>query len=94
MSKKIALKRIKKLLDLAKEIYDKNPELSRRYVEIAWKIKLKCNVKLPKILKLRFCKKCFTVWIPSKTVKVRIKKGWINYICLSCRRVFKIKKVK
>jgi len=83
--KRIALERIKYLFELAK----KNPEMSKRYLYILWKIKLKARVKLPKYIKRSFCKKCFTLWIPGKTCKIRIRKKWIILTCLGCGRVYK-----
>ncbi|MEM2300192.1 MAG: ribonuclease P protein component 4 [Candidatus Hadarchaeales archaeon] len=88
--KKIALERIERLLDLAEEIYESNPQLAERYVQLAWKIKTRYTIRFSKILKRRFCKKCFSIWIPGKTVRVRIKRGIIIWSCLSCGRVYRI----
>jgi len=92
--KRIALERIEKLLNLAAEAQEKNPELARRYVELAWKIKMRYTVRLPKDLKRKFCKKCLSVWIPGKTVRVRIRKGTITWTCLSCGRVWRMPTAK
>ncbi len=92
--KKIALNRIKILYNKAVSLYDKNPELSRKYIYIILKIKNKFRIRFGSDLKNKFCKKCYTVWIPGKTLSIRIRKGRIIYQCKYCKYVkrFKIKK--
>ena len=87
--KKIVKRRIHNLLELAR----KNPENATKYVQIAWKLKISNKIKLNKNTKLQFCKKCHTVWIPGKTVKVRIINGFVTYIC-NCGYMRKVKKVE
>ncbi|MCX8158348.1 MAG: ribonuclease P [Candidatus Diapherotrites archaeon] len=55
---KIALERIYRLFELADIEFEKHPERSRRYVELAREISKKNKVKIPKELKKMFCKKC------------------------------------
>ena len=94
MYKRIAIKRIKFLYKKAIENID-NIELSRRYIFILWKIKNKARIRLPKDLRNKFCKKCYTPWIVGKTLQIRIRKGRIIYKCLYCGNVkrFNIRKV-
>lgn len=91
--KKIAINRIRYLYKKALEVFDKNPELSRRYIEILFEIKKKYGIKSIKWLRNKFCKRCYTVWIPGKTLSIRIRKGRIIYTCKNCGYVkrFKIK---
>ena len=90
---KIAQERIEILFKLAQEEFDKHPERSKRYLELIDKILierysfLKCfNLRLTKEQKKKFCKKCHTLWIKGKTLK--IEKGAKNqpdkYICKAC----------
>lgn len=88
--RKIALERIERLLDLAEELHESDPQLAERYVRLAWKIKTKYTIRLSRDLKRRFCKKCFSIWIPGKTVRIRIKRGTITWTCLSCGRKYRI----
>lgn len=92
MYKKIAKKRILELYNKALEIYDKDPELSRKYIEILEKIKEKARVNVKEI-RNKYCKRCKTIWIPGKTLSIRVRKGRIIYKCLKCGYVkrFKIK---
>jgi ribonuclease P protein subunit RPR2 len=62
---------IAKLIDKARDAYkSKEPSKSRRYVKMAFELLKKHKVRLPKELRNSFCRKCFLVWIPGKTVKV------------------------
>lgn len=79
----IAMGRCERLLALAAEKWDAEPELSKRYVSLARKIAMRHRLHLgPK----RFCKKCDSVFVPGKTLKVRTskEKNAVLYICLSC----------
>jgi ribonuclease P protein subunit RPR2 len=88
---KIARERIQILFNLAEREIKKHPERSRRYVELARKIGLRYNVRLPKDLKRKFCKKCNTILIPGYNCKVRLekKKKTIAIYCLNCNSVYR-----
>ncbi len=79
MKRKIARERVEYLLDLARKTGKK------RYVELAWKIKLRYRVKLPRDLKYSFCRKC-----RSMNLVVRVRRGRISYICPSCGYIRRI----
>lgn len=85
----IAEERIGILFKLAeKEL--KNPERSRRYVELARKIGTRCNVRLTPEQKRKFCKKCNQLLIPKKTCEVvESKKNLVGMKCLRCGSVYK-----
>ncbi|MEK6954896.1 MAG: ribonuclease P [Candidatus Micrarchaeota archaeon] len=79
----IAMGRCEKLLLMAKEMYDEDKALSKRYVSLARKIAMRHRLPLGS---KSFCKKCGSIFIPGKTLKVRVassKKGVI-YECLKC----------
>ena len=57
--KKVARERIETLFIKAGEIFSEKPERSHRYVEMARKIAMRYNVRIPSGLKKRFCKKCY-----------------------------------
>ncbi|BFI73227.1 ribonuclease P protein component 4 [Nanoarchaeota archaeon] len=94
MYKRIARKRIKELYRKSLENID-NLELARRYIYILWRIKNKARIRLPKYLRNKFCKRCYTPWIIGKTLQIRIRKGRIIYKCLYCGNVkrFNIRKI-
>ena len=85
--KKIVLGRIERLFQLAEAESGKNPERSRRYVDLARKISRKNKVPIPRRWKRRFCKKCGAFWNPGRNLIVRAKPRplpHVEYICLEC----------
>ena len=78
-------KRMVQLVELAQKTYEENPNLARRYIKIVLKYRDKNRVRIPKGIKNKFCKKCFTPWIPGKTVRIRIiPNRYVLYTCLNC----------
>ena len=93
--RKIAEERVKILFSLAEKGAKENPDRSRRYVELGWRIAKKHRVKLGD-LKKRFCKKCFTWWT-DETLKVRIVHRpypMVVYKCLVCGEEYRYPIVK
>lgn len=88
--KRIAKERIEILLKLAKEKLKENPELSRRYVQLAREIGMRANFRLKK-LKRTFCKNCNTILIPGYTSIVRIerRKKIVKIICKECGKIYR-----
>ena len=86
IKKTIAKERITKLLFLAKKSFSSNPVLSKRYCNLIEKLRKSVNLRLSKEQKVQYCKKCYTYWIPGKTVKVRINHAnkRVIYECLTC----------
>lgn len=87
----IAKERIERLLKLAKDEFDKNPERSRDYVKLARKIGMRYNVRLKKEQKRSFCKKCNQLLISNKSSKVEIdsKKKLKIIKCLNCGNIYR-----
>lgn len=88
---RIAKERIERLFNLADKELKEHPNRSRRYVELARKIGLRYNVRLPKRLKRRFCKNCNTLLEPGLTAETRIdsEEKTIIIKCLNCNKVYK-----
>ena len=84
----IAKKRIDFLLDRARDMYDEDKELAKKYVVLARKIGTGHRVKIGN---RSFCKKCDTVYLPGRTVKVRLSgmNKAVLYVCLNCNNVKK-----
>ena len=83
-TEKIAQERVKKLINRARKVFDENPELANHYVDLAWKIKTRYNLNLPKKIKLKFCRKCQTLWVPKKTCRFRLNSSKLVVSCLNC----------
>ncbi len=86
-TKKIAKERICILLNMAKKNYKNDPKLAERYVQLARKIGMKCNVRVPKEDRFFICKECNTPLIPGLNclLRVRSEGGTKTVItCLKC----------
>ena len=82
----IARERIEILLDQAREMLDKNLKLSKRYVELAWKISMRTKVRIPPSEKRYLCKGCGTILIPGRNARVRVlpHNPRVVITCLTC----------
>ena len=88
--KEIARERIDKLFEMAESVYDEDPALSHRYVEIALKISQRGLVKVPRKWKRRYCKSCHSFLKPGKNCKVRIRSPKVTIKCLECGEITRI----
>jgi ribonuclease P protein subunit RPR2 len=78
------------LFDAAAAIFPESPAKAQRLVAQAHSLVLRSRIKLPAVLKRRYCKQCHALWVPGKTVRVRITKGRLTYTCLNCKRIRRI----
>jgi ribonuclease P protein subunit RPR2 len=58
-NQKIALERIYRLFELAQKTGEE--KYVKRYLKLAKRISEKCRVSIPKELKKKYCKKCFSI---------------------------------
>jgi len=77
---KEVLKQIRQLFGYA----SKHQRMSKHYVQLARKMAMKFNIKIPKELKKKYCHYCFSYFTP-KNCRIRIKKGVKIVYCLECR---------
>lgn len=81
----IAEERIARLFELAeKAAKEGDIAHANRYVELAWKIKLKFRAKLSPYQKRLFCRKCLKFLGDGKTGRYRAVKGSLEVKCLGC----------
>ncbi len=83
----IAKERIEKLFRLASDCYGEDPDLANRYVELARKIGMKCQVRIPKRFKMFFCKECNSFLVSGVNSRIRTRrdgKGKVIITCLKC----------
>lgn len=87
----LGLERIKILFDRAGFEFKKHPERSHRYIQLARKIAMRYNIRMPKCLKRKFCKKCYRYLVPGVNCMVRINKTKkvSTVTCLECRNVMR-----
>jgi ribonuclease P protein subunit RPR2 len=81
---RIARERISILFRLAGENAKTHPERAKRYVGLARKIGTRYLVRLPRRLKLSFCKGCNSPLIPGYNLTVRLapRHKQIEYKCI------------
>jgi ribonuclease P protein subunit RPR2 len=87
--KESALQKIRQLFDAAAVAFPESAAKANMLVGQAHKLMLRSRVSLPSVLKRRFCRKCHSLWVPGKSVRVRISKGKVIYSCLGCRQVWR-----
>ena len=83
----LAIERIEKLFTLASECHKINPILADRYVELARKISMKCQVRIPTRFKMYYCKECNSFLVPGTNSRIRNRrdgKGKVIITCLKC----------
>lgn len=71
--KEIARERIGILLGLARKVAVEDLDLARRYVKLAWKIGMKCNVRMRREDKVYLCRRCHSPLIPGVNCRVRVR---------------------
>lgn len=82
---KIAKERIAILLDEAEKAHKERADLARRYFHLAKKIGMRYNVDMPRHLKRRFCKYCFSYLSEGW----RFKKGRMYIKCKNCKKTIR-----
>jgi ribonuclease P protein subunit RPR2 len=83
----IAGERIDILFGLAEEeALSHNLPRATRYVDLARKIGMRYNVRIPGKFKRKFCKHCHTFLLPGENARVRVKNGKIIVFCQNCNR--------
>ena len=80
----IARERVDTLLQLAKKMLKEGrADVARRYCSLARKIQLRYRVRPSRKGRLEYCKKCFTPWVPGRSVRVRLdsNRRCVEYEC-------------
>lgn len=90
--KKLVAERVDRLFELAEGVFRKSPELADRYVQLAWRLATRYNVRFPPRLKRKFCRRCKSFWVPSVTCRVRTRPDPPRLIitCLRCGRITRL----
>jgi len=85
MERRIALERMEVLFGLAeKEALQRHAARARRYVDLARRLGMRYNVRVPPEFKRRFCKKCLAYLVPSVNARVRVGRGRVVITCTAC----------
>ncbi|MEM3730148.1 MAG: ribonuclease P [Candidatus Bathyarchaeia archaeon] len=84
VTRQIAKQRIQTLFRLAKEIFDENPRLAQRYVDLARRIAMAAKVRLPKEYRRQVCRHCKSFILPGVNCRVRIKQRREPHVVVTC----------
>lgn len=89
----IGRERIEILFEEAEQIWEENPRLSKRYINLAKRIAQKTQTPLSRKFKLKHCSNCSQILIEGKNCTKRIENKNIIKICDECshKNKFKIK---
>ena len=88
MERRIAAERMTILFRLAEsEALARRTGRARRYVELARRIGMRYNVRVPAPFKRSFCKKCFAFLLPSVSSRIRVGRGRVVVTCTACGAV-------
>ena len=83
--KENALERVRDLFKEAKSVFKEDKELARKYVKLARKIAMRVNLRMPREIKVQFCRNCNSYLFPGKNCRIRTKNRKVVYYCLECR---------
>jgi len=67
-----------------REASGRREERARRYVELARRIGMRYNVRVPREFRRKFCRSCGAYLVPSVNARVRVGEGRIAVTCLGC----------
>jgi len=85
MERRIALERMEILFHQAeREALQGRAARARRYVDLARRIGMRYNVRVPTEFKRRFCKECRAYFVPGVNARVRVGRGRLVVTCLAC----------
>ena len=89
--KRMARERIELLFRKAGEEFRDNPERSHRYVQLARRIGMRYNIRMPKSARTRICKFCHRYLVHGANSRVRTRKEQQAVIvkCLECGHVMR-----
>jgi ribonuclease P protein subunit RPR2 len=90
ISKQEAIKEIENFFNNAEHIAMNDEETARRYVRKARRIAMHFNLKLPREIRKKFCRGCYS-FFTSSNCKRRIKHGYLILECLNCKRINRYK---
>lgn len=94
----IASQRMWRLFQLAEEEFPEHPERSARYVQLIRNISMRNRMSIPREIKRRICRHCYSFLVPGNNARYRLKGGYIVISCKHCgkesRYPYKIPKRK
>ncbi|HLC70662.1 MAG TPA: ribonuclease P protein component 4 [Candidatus Nanoarchaeia archaeon] len=88
--KEIAKERVDILFGQAEKMFSSDKTLANRYVHLARKIAMKVKLRIPRELKRRYCKFCYSYLRPGVNSRSRIRDGKVVISCFECKKFMRI----
>lgn len=88
--REIAAERVRTLFGEAERIFSTDKVLANRYVHLARKIAMKVKLRLPRELKRKYCKFCYSFLRPGVNSRSRIRKGKVIISCFECKKFMRV----
>ena len=85
-----ALERVQVLFKQAQEVFSRNKNLANRYVVLARKIAMKVKMRMPRDIKHRYCKHCYSFLVPGVNARIRTRQGKVVISCFECKKFMRI----
>lgn len=92
-SRGIALRCIRRLFRLAREVVHEDRDLAQRYVDIARKVAMAVRLRLPREYRHQICRRCKSFILPGVNCRVRIRQRRESHVvitCLNCGKQMRI----
>jgi len=84
----VARERIELLMGQAeKAALSGSMDLADRYVEMARRVGMRYNVRIPRAHRRKFCRRCHGFMLPGSTSRTRLSRGRVVHTCLRCGHV-------
>lgn len=83
-NKKIALQRIHRLFQLAKNLIREDEKSAQRYIAIARGISMASRVRIPREYRQQICSSCKKFILPGVNCRVRIQQRREPHVVITC----------
>ncbi|MEM4311313.1 MAG: RNase P subunit [Nitrososphaerales archaeon] len=87
--KDIAYQRVKRLIYIALDTARYDLDLAKKQAELARRIQLRFNLRLPFELKRFFCHSCKQFLVFGVNSRIRIRSKILTVTCLNCKHVYR-----
>lgn len=82
--RRVALQRVQTLFHLANEVFNEDPNLAQRYVDLARKIAMSTRLRLPKEYRHHVCRHCKSFILPGVNCRVRVQQRRESHMVITC----------
>lgn len=85
-NRRIALERVRILMDKAVETHREDPERAQRYADLARRVAQRTRTHLPRDLRRMICPKCNALLVQGSTAHTRIRQTREPHVATTCHR--------